>query len=132
MSPKLRLFYRALAGLGFGLGSWSYGYYWGGRIFVALLGYDPIFETASMKLVSCFTAGVVSSAVCGLILWNRKLFPLLAAIMAVSVVYFKYNQQSGYWVPIDYIVIGLGYAVVPLAVVWFGLRATENAEKTEL
>lgn len=132
MSPKLRLFSRAVVGLGFGLGSWSYGYYWGRRIFVNLLGYDPIFETASVKLVSCFTGGVVSSVVCGLILWNRKLFPLLAAIMAAAVIYFKYNLQSSYWVQIDYIVIGLGYAVVPLAVVLFGLRATENAEKTEL
>ena len=98
---------------------------------MAFLGYHPIFETASMKFVSCFTGGVVSSIACGLILWNRKLFPLLVAIMAVAIIYSKFSQHSSYWVQIDYIVIGLGFSVAPLLVVLFGLRATENVENTD-
>lgn len=130
-SPKWRAFSLAVVGFVVGLSAWSYGYYWGGRLFVLFLGYHPIFETPQMAFVSCITGGIVSSVVGGLVLWNKKLFPLLAAILAAAIIFSKYNQHSPYWTLVDFVAIAIGFAVVPLLIVLLELRARRNTEKVQ-
>ena len=130
-SPKWRAFSLAVLGFFVGISIWSYGYYWGGRLFVLLLGYDPIFETPSMQFVSCVAAGIVSSVASGLILWNRRLLPLLAAILAIVILISKYNLHSTHWTGVDFVAILLGFAVVPLIAAFLEFRAGKNTAGAE-
>lgn len=93
--------------------------------------YHPIFETPPMQFVSCITGGIVSSVTGGLILWNKKLFPLLSAILAAAILFSKYNQHSPYWTGIDFVAIAIGFAVVPLLVVLLEFRARRNGAKAQ-
>ena len=111
-----RILTRAVLGIVGGAIGWWYGYYWAGRMFASLLAYDPPFEYSSMQFVSSIAGGVFGSAVCGLILWRKRLFPVIVVALAVGVTIAQYIQQSRYGFRVDYFAILTGFAVVPLLV----------------
>jgi len=130
-SPAWEKLTRAVLGFVIGLSIWPYGYYWGGKLFVLVLGYHPIFETPPMQFVSCITAGIISSITAGVIFWNKKLFPLLVATMAAAVVFSKHDPYSTHWTMVDLVAVALGFVVVPLFVVIFEFLSRRNTENDE-
>ena len=111
--------------------AWWYGYYWAGRLFAFFLGYDPFFEYPSIQFVSSVAGGITGSVACGLILWNKNLFPLLVAILATAVVSSQFVQQLKFGVQVDFVATVLGFAVVPLLVILLDFRARKDEEKTD-